>query len=130
MGGQSPLHILVCGEIGGGAGPVAGERHGRAAEDAFDAAFLVELADDVDAAGVAGFLPRREGFLALDLEEHFDALEGGGDEGHGDGGEEAGGGDLGDAEWGVGGGVRGEAADERFADVIALWWGGSVLMFG
>ena len=120
FGRQPALHVLVGGEISGGAGPVAGEGHGGAAEDAFDAAFGVELADDVEAVGVAGFLAGGEGFLALDLEEHFDALEGGGDEGHGDGGEEAGGGDLGDGEWGGGGGVRGEAADEGFAHVIAL----------
>lgn len=86
------------------------------------------MADDVEAVCVAGFFPGGEGFLALDLEEDFDALEGGGDEGHGDGGEEAGGGDLGDGEGGVGGGLGGEATDEGFADVIALWWG-LVLVF-
>jgi hypothetical protein len=49
------------------------------------------LSHDVYAAAVFGFLAWSEGFLALDLEEHFYALEGGGDGCHGDGGEEAGG---------------------------------------
>lgn len=59
----------------------------------------------------------------MDLEEDFDALEGGGDEGHGDGGEEAGGGDLGDGEGCGGGSLGGEGADEGFADVVALGGG-------
>jgi hypothetical protein len=118
-----PLRVFISREIRRGAGPVARERHGRAAENAADAAVLVELADDVDATGVAGFLAGGERLLALDLEEDFDALEGGGDEGHGDGGEEAGGGDLGDGEGGGGGGLGGEGADEGFADVVALGGG-------
>ena len=66
--------------------------------------------------------------MALDLEEDFDALEGGGDEGHGDGAEEAGEGDLRDAVGGWGGGREG--VDEAFAHVVALgekgvsFWGG------
>jgi hypothetical protein len=53
-------------------------------------------------------------FLALDLEEHFYAFHGRGDDSHGDGGEGARGGDLANRELGVGGHV-GEAADETFA---------------
>jgi len=55
--------------------------------------------------------------LALDLEEDFDALEGGGYEGLRDGGEETGGGELADGE--AGGGDGGEGADEAFAEVVA-----------
>ena len=57
-------------------------------------------------------------FLALDLEEDFDAFEGGGDEGHGDGGEEAGEGDLRDAVLVVGYGREG--VYEAFPHVVAL----------
>ena len=39
--GHFALHVLVGGEIGGAAGPVASERHGRAAEDAADSALPV-----------------------------------------------------------------------------------------
>lgn len=114
QGGEFPLDILVGGEVGGGAGPVSSEGHGGTAEDGADAAFFVELANNVGAAGVAGFLAGAEGSLALDLEEDFDALEGGGDEGHGDGGEEAGGGDLGDGEGGR----------------CCCWWGGGLGLGG
>ena len=122
FGCHFPLDVLVRREIRCAAGAVAREGHGAAAEDGFDAAFFVELADDVEAAGVAGLFARGEGFLALDLEEDFDAFEGGGDEGHGDGGEEAGEGDLGDGEWlgGGEGGGGGEGPDEGFAHVVAL----------
>ena len=130
-GRHQPLHVLVRGEIRRGAWPVAGQRHGAAAEDTFDAALGVELAHDVEAAGVAGLFAGGEGFLALDLEEDFDALEGSGDEGHGDGGEEAGGGELGDGEGGGvggggGGGGGGEGGDEVFADAVALRWVGEM----
>lgn len=124
LGRHHALDILVGGEVRGAARPVAGERHQRAAEDGADAAFGVELADDVEAAGVAGLFAGAEGFLALDLEEHFDALEGGGDEGHGDGGEEASEGELGDRVGGGRGG--GEGVDEAFAHVVALGVGGLV----
>jgi hypothetical protein len=56
-------------------------------------------------------------FLALDLQQYFDALEGRRDGRHGDGGEEACGGDLCDREAVVFDG--GEALDEAFADVVA-----------
>lgn len=113
--------VLVRGEVGGGARPVAGEGHGAAAEDAADAAVGVELAHDVEAAGVAGLFAGGELFLALDLEEDFDALEGGGDESHGDGGEESGRGDLADAVLVVGYGREG--LYEALAHVVALWGG-------
>lgn len=94
-GGEFPLDVLVRGEVGGRAGPVAGQGGSGAAEDGANAAFAVELADDIDTARVAGLLAWLE-LLVLDLEDDFDALEGGGDGGHGDSGEETGGGDLGD----------------------------------
>lgn len=62
----------------------------------------------------------------MNLEEDFDALERGGDDGLGDGGEEAGGADLSNGELGVFDG--GEGFDELFADAVALWlW---VVSFG
>lgn len=117
-GRHRALDVFVRREVRGRAGPVARERHGRAAEHAADAAFFVQLAHDVEATGVAGLFAGGELLLALDLEEHFDAFEGGGDEGHGDGGEEAGAGDLRDAVLVVG--DRGEGLDEAFAHVVAL----------
>lgn len=94
-GGEFPLDVLVRGEIGGRAGPVAGQGSSGAAENGANAPFAVELADDVDTARVAGLLARLE-LLVLDLEDDLDAFEGGGDGGHGDRGEETCGGDLGD----------------------------------
>lgn len=116
LGREAALDDLVGGEVGGGAGPVAGEGHGGAAEDGAHAALLVELAHDVEAAAVLGLLARRELLLALDLEQDLDALEGRGDERHGDGGEEAGGRGLGDGELVVVDGRHGR--DELLADVV------------
>ena len=79
---------------------------------------MVELADDVEAAAVFWLLAGFERLLALDLEDDFDALKGGGDCGHGDGGEETCCGDLGDGE-AVGGGDGGDGGDDLFADVVA-----------
>ena len=117
LGRQFPLHNLVCSEVGGGAGAVAGEGHGRATEDGANAALLVQLADDVNTARVLGLLAGSELLLALDLEEHLHALERGSDERHGDGGEETGGRNLCDGELVVVDG--GEGLDELLANVIA-----------
>ena len=118
LGRKRALDVLVGSEVGGGAGAVAGERGGGAAEDGAQAAFGVELAHDVGAAGVFGLFAWRELLLALDLQDDLDALEGGGDGCHGDGGEEAGGGDLADGEGAVGGDGAGRA-DDVFAEVVA-----------
>lgn len=117
LGAEGALDVLVGGKVGGGAGAVAGEGGDAAAEDGADAALLVELADDVEAAVVFGLLAGAEGLLALDLEDDLDALKGGGDGGHGDGGEETGGGDLADGEavWAD----LGDAADYLLADTVA-----------
>jgi len=115
-----PLYRLVRREIRRRPGPVARQRHGATAKDAAHAALPVELADDVEAAGVFGLFAGFELLLALDLQQHFYALEGGGDEGLGNGGEEAGGGDLGDGEGVVFDGA--EAGHEPFAEVVALRW--------
>ena len=66
-GRHGALDVLVRGEIGGRAGPIAREGHARAAEDAAQAAGAVELAYDVEAAAVLRLLARLEGLLALDL---------------------------------------------------------------
>lgn len=116
--GEAALDVLVGGEVGGGAGAVAGEGGGGAAEDGADAALAVELADDVGGSGVAGLLARLE-VLGLHLQDDLDALKGGGDGSHGDGGEEAGGGGLADGEGGVGVFVGREGADDGFAEVVA-----------
>lgn len=128
FGRHFPLYVLVGREVCGASGAVTRERHYAPAEDAADAAFAVELPDDVESAGILGLFVGGEGLLALDLEEHFYALEGGGYERHGDGGEEACGGHLGDGEGLVGGGCGREAPDEGFADVVAL--GGMSIVVG
>lgn len=115
---EAALDILVGGKVRGGARAIAGQGGGGPAEDGAHATLAVELADDVDAARIAGFLARLE-LLVLDLQDDFDTLEGGGDGGHGDGGEETGGGDLGDGEGAVGGGYGGDGADEVLAYVVA-----------
>lgn len=122
LGGQAALDVLVGGEVGGGTGAITGQGHGAAAEDAADATLLVQLTDDVHAARVLGLLARRGRVLALDLQQHLDPLEGGGDEGHGNGGEETRGGDLTDAVLGsvVLHAHVGHAADDRLAQIIAL----------
>lgn len=117
FGAQVALRGLVRREVENGARTVAGQRHGGSAEDRPQAAFLVQLAHDVDAAGVLWLLARRELFLALDLQEDFDALEGRRDQRHGDRGEEACCADLGGAELVVL--DCGEGSDERFAHVVA-----------
>lgn len=117
LGAELALDVLVGGKVGGGAGPVAGEGGGAAAEDAADAAFAVELADDVEAAAVLGLLAGGELLLALNLEDDLDALKGGGDHGHGDGGEEARGRDLADGV-ALGGDGR-DGADDLLAEVVA-----------
>lgn len=86
LGAHLALDVLVGGEVGGAAGTVPGEGGDAAAEDAADAALAVELADDVEAAVVLWLLAGSELLLALHLEDDLDALEGGGDGGHGDGG--------------------------------------------
>lgn len=118
LGRESALDRLVRCEIGRGAGPVARQRHHRPAVDGANAAFLVQLADHVHAAGVFGLLAGCEGLLPLDLEEHFYALEGCGDERHRDGGEEACGAHLAHAVLLVFYGAEG--FDELFADAVAL----------
>lgn len=115
-GGHAALDVLVGGEVGGGAGPVAGEGGDAAAEDAAHAALLVQLADDVDAAVVLGLLAGRERLLALHLEDDLDALKGRGDGRHGDGGEEARGGDLANRQ--AVGADGGGGADDLLADVV------------
>ena len=115
---QTTLDVLVSSEVSSRTGAITGEGSSGAAEDGAETALAVELADDVEGTGVLGLFAGGEGLLALDLEDDFDALEGGGDEGHGDGGEEAGGGDLADGEGGVGGGCGGEVADEGLAEVV------------
>ena len=96
LGRQPALDRLVRGEVDGRAGPVARQSHYRSAVDRSDSALFVQLAHDVGAARVFGLLAGAQLFLALQLQEHFHALEGCGDDGHGDGGEEACGTDLGD----------------------------------
>lgn len=119
LGGESALDVLVGGEVGGAAGHVAGEGGGAAAEDGAHAAFLVELAHDVEAALVLGLLAGLQA-LALDLQDHLDALEGRGDDGHGHGAEGARRGDLADGEGRAGDGRRGgEGGDELLAQVEA-----------
>ena len=118
LGRQRLLDVLVRGEVGGGTWAVARQCGDGAAEDGAHAAFLVQLAHDVHAARVLGLFAGRELLLALDLQDHLDALKGGGDGGHGDGGEEAGGGDLGDGEVAVGGDGGGGAHD-LLAKVVA-----------
>jgi len=88
LGGQRTLDILVGGEVGSRSRAVAGQRHGAAAEDAAKTALLVQLAHDVHAARVLGFFTRGQCFLALDLQEDLDTLEGCGNQSHGDGREE------------------------------------------
>lgn len=95
LGGQRPLDVLVGGKVGGRSGTITSQRHGAAAEDTTDTALLVQLAHDIHTTGVLGLLAGRGRVLALDLEQDLDALEGGGDQGHGNGGEETSGGDLG-----------------------------------
>ena len=90
LGRQLLLRDFVRGEVGCAPGTVPGEGGKRSAEDAAHAAFLVQLGHDVQDAGV--LLP--SGALALHLEEHFRALDRGGDERGGNGGEEARGGYL------------------------------------
>jgi hypothetical protein len=127
-----PLDILVGGKVGGAAGAVSRQSGHRAPKDAADSAFFVQLPDNIDAPGVAGFLAGEERLLSLDLEEHFDSFEGCGDQRHGDGGEEAGSRDLRDREGCVFLGLGGEAFDQGFAGVEAPegdgdWEGGRVL---
>lgn len=114
---QLLLDDLVGGEVGGAAGPVAGEGGGAATEDGAQAALAVELAHDVEAAAVFGLLAGRELLLALDLEDDLDALKGRGDGRHGDGREEAGGGELAGRE-----AVRADGrggADDLLAEIVA-----------
>ena len=80
-------------------------------------AALVEMAHDVQAAAVLGLLARRERLLALDLQQHLDALKGRRDERHGDGAEESCAADLRHAVLVVLDGAEGR--DELLAEVIA-----------
>lgn len=88
---QPPLQILVRRKIRRGPRPVSCQRHGAPSEHAPDAPLPVQLPHDVNAARIPRLLAGLELFLALDLQQHFHAFEGGRDERHGDGGEEAGG---------------------------------------
>lgn len=110
---QLPLHDLVRGKIRRAAWAIAGQRGHRAAKDAAEPAFLIELPHDVDTT----FVLLLAGGLALDLQEDFDTLEGRSDERHGDSGEEAGSGDLRDGQLVVFHGR--EAAHEAFSDIVA-----------
>lgn len=114
---QPALDVLVGGEVGGAAGAVARERGGGAAEHGPQAALGVQLAHDVGTALVLGLLAGLQA-LALHLQDHLDALEGGRDGGHGDGAEEAGGGDLRDRE-ALAGGWGGDGGHELLAEVVA-----------
>jgi len=114
---QPSLDKFVRREIRRGSGPIPRQRHCAPAKHAAQPAGLIQLPHHVHLARVFWLLAWREGFLALDLEEDFDALEGGGYEGLRDGGEETGGGELADGE--AGGGDGGEGADEAFAEVVA-----------
>ena len=133
LGRQRLLDVLVRGEVGGGTGTVARERGDGATEDGTDTALAVKLAHDVHAARVLGLFAGGKLLLALDLQDHLDALKGRGDGRHGDGGEEAGGGDLGDGQVAVGGDGGGGAHD-LLAEVVApegdgdcRWDGGLVI---
>lgn len=118
LGRQRLLDVLVGGKVSGRTGAVAGQSGDGAAEDGAHTALLVELADHVHATRVLGLLAGRELLLALDLQDHLDALKGGGDGGHGDGGEEAGGGDLGNGEVAVGR-DGGGGPDDLLAEIVA-----------
>lgn len=117
LGAEGALDVLVGGKVGGRAGTVAGKGGGAAAEDAAHTALTIELADDIETTAVLGLLAGGELLLALDLQDDLDALEGGGDGGHGDGGEETGGGGLSDGQ--TVGGDGGDVADELLAEVVA-----------
>lgn len=104
-GRQAALHVLVGGEVGGGAGGVAGEGGGGPAEHGRDAALAVELARHVDAAAVLGLFSRLQ-VLRLRLQDHLDPLEGRRDQRHGEGAEGPRRRDLRYGEGAVGGGRR------------------------
>lgn len=115
-GRQAPLDILVGREVRRAAGSVSREGGHAPAEDGADPALGVELAHDVDAAFVFRLLARLE-TLALDLQDDFHALKGGGDGRHGDRAEESGGGDLRYRE-ALGAGRR-DGCHELLAHVVA-----------
>lgn len=98
LGGEGALDVFVGSKVTGGTGAVTSQRGDGAAEDAADSAFLVQLADDVDAAVVLWLLAGRELFLALDLQDDLDAFKGGRDCRHGDRAEESGRRDLRNAQ--------------------------------
>lgn len=117
FGREFPLDNLVGCKVKGRTGPVTRECHGRATEHGANAALLVQLPYDVDAARVLWLLARCALLLALNLQEHLDTLERGGDDGLRDGAEESGGRDLSDAELVVLD-FR-QARHELFADIVA-----------
>ena len=78
FGSEGHFEILIGDEVGGGGGHVAKQSGAGAAEDGADAALAVQLAHDVQWAGVvlAAAHHRAAHLIGLNLQQTFDALAG------------------------------------------------------